>query len=506
MTTKDYGRLMNELEEEFAERFPRSAALHRDACGYLVDGGSHPLRLTIPFPPRIVSARGGWVRDEDGHDLLDFWQGHMANVLGHNPAIVTSALARGFAGGFGLQLGMTDRLQVEVAEILCRRTGAEKVRLTTSGTLAGMYAVMLARAFTGRNLVLKVGGGWHGAQPWSLKGSFYRAEGGIGFEGVDTAGLPASVAGDVLVTEFNDEERLQDVFERHGENLACFVLEPMVGAGGFIPATREYLHLARRLTHEYGAILILDEVISGFRFRAGNLAALYGIEPDLAIYGKAIGGGMPVAAFGGRDEVMRVIGREGENRVAALGGTYCAHPASMLAAKVYMSYLVEHEEEVYRELSVLGQKMREAMASGFAEEGIHAICTGGGPDLPCGSSLGMVHFPHDDSTTITCPQAAIDPAVCDVALRTQVLGPAMLLEGVHMVQGHGSVATVHSDADMVLLKEACRRVARRVKSHLTRSRSDRGAGRIDRDEQHRQGDPVRVGADRLRHRQARPRA
>ena len=467
MTTRDYGRLMNELEEEFAERFPRSAVLQRAACCSLVDGGSHPLRLVRPFPPRIVTASGGWVSDEDGNAILDFWQGHMANVLGHNPAIVTSALARGFADGFGLQLGMTDWLQAEVSEILCRSTGADRVRLTTSGTLAGMYAVMLARTFSGRDLVMKVGGGWHGAHPWSLKGSFYRAEGGVGFAGIDTAGLPAAVTDDVIVTTFNDPERLHQDFARFGDRVACFVVEPLIGAGGLIPATSEYLRSARQLTQKYGALLILDEVVNGFRFRAGNLAAAYGIAPDLAVYGKAIGGGMPVAALAGREDVMRLVGRESGSRVAVLGGTYCGHPASMLAAKVYMSYLIEHEDEVYSRLSELGRKMRDALASGFAAEGIFALCTGDGPELPYGSSLGMVHFPYREDTTISSPEAAFSPAVCDVVLRTQVLGPAMLLEGVHMVQGHGSAATAHTSDDMELLREACRRVARRVKRHLT---------------------------------------
>jgi glutamate-1-semialdehyde 2,1-aminomutase len=460
---RDYSRLLNALSEEYTEHSPRSAALHVDACHNLVDGGSHALRLTKPFPPRIVSAHGGWVCDEDGHEILDFWQGHMANVLGHNPPVVTSELSGAFADGFGLQVGMTDRLQAEVAEILCRRTGADRVRFTTSGTLATMYGAMLARAYTGRDLVLKVGGGWHGAQPWGLKGSVYRAENGVGFGGVDTEGLPVPVTDDVIVTSFNDPGRLHDVFARYGDRLACFMVEPLIGAGGLIPATREYLQLARRLTQHHGVLLIIDEVVNGFRFRAGNLAALYGIEPDLAVYGKVIGGGMPVAALAGREEVMGLIGRARGSRVAVFGGTYCAHPSSMLAAKIYMNYLVDNEDEVYARLSDLGEKMRDAMESGFAEEGVFAVCTGDSPELPCGSSLGMVHFPYDENTTIDTPQAASDPTVCDVELRTQVLGLAMLLENVHMVQGHGSAATTHTEDDMERLKEACRKVARRVK-------------------------------------------
>jgi glutamate-1-semialdehyde 2,1-aminomutase len=466
MTTRDYAPLIAELSEALSDRFPRSAAIQRDACRFLLDGGSHTIRLMKPFPPRIVSARGGRVRDEDGHDLLDFWQGHMANVLGHNPEVVTAELARAFATGFGLQAGMTDRLQVEVAEILCRQTGADRVRLTTSGTLAGMYGVLLARAFTGRDLVLKVGGGWHGAHPWSLKGSRYHPQEGLGFGAVDTDGLPARFTDDVVVTAFNDPQDLADVFGRCGDSLACFVVEPVIGAGGMIPATREYLQSARRLTRHHGALLILDEVMTGFRFRAGNVAPLYGIEGDLAVYAKAIGGGMPVAALAGRDDVMSLASRARGNRVAVQGGTYCEHPASLLAAKIFMSYLVEHEAEVYGSLAELGRTMRGAMTAGFADEGILAVCTGDSPDLPAGSSLGMVNFPYDESSALVRPEAAFDPAVCDVELRTEVLGAALLLEGVHLVQGHGSAATAHTDEDMERLRDACRAVARRVKPYM----------------------------------------
>jgi glutamate-1-semialdehyde 2,1-aminomutase len=380
--------------------------------------------------------------------------------------VVTSSLAQAFEDGFGLQMGVTDRLQVEVGEILCRRTGAERVRLTTSGTLANMYAVMLSRAHTGRDLVMKVGGGWHGAHPWALKGFVFRADGSVGFQGVDSEGLPASVTDTVIVTSYNDPERLSDDFARYGDRTACFVVEPLIGAGGVIPATREYLRLARELTQQYGALLVCDEVVNGFRFRAGNLAAGYGIEPDLAVYGKAIGGGMPVAALAGRTEVMELIGHARGNRVSVLGGTYCAHPASLLAAKIYMSYLVEHEHEVYPRLADLGTRMRDAMVNGFRSEGIFAAATGTSDDLPTGSSLGMVHFPHDEQTRLDTPESVNDPAVCDQALRNQVLGLALLLEDVHIVRGHGSAAMTHTAEDMTVLGEACRRVARRVKPHL----------------------------------------
>jgi len=217
---RDYSALLAELADELAGRSPRSAALNRAAKANLVDGGSHTIRLMEPFAPRIVAARGGRVTDEDGHDILDLWQGHLANILGHNPEVVTSELARAFGDGFGLQSGMVDRLQGEVAEILCRRTGAEQVRLTTSGTLANMYAVILSCAFTGRERVMKVGGGWHGGHPWGLKGSFFDGSGGAGFQGVDSDGIPAALTDEVIVTGFNDPDRLRDDFKRHGDRMA----------------------------------------------------------------------------------------------------------------------------------------------------------------------------------------------------------------------------------------------------------------------------------------------
>ena len=165
MKPRDYTHLLYQFAEEHAKRSPQSAALHERASQCMIDGGSNTLRLLQPFPPRLVSAKGAWVQDEDGHRILDFWQGHHANVLGHNPEVVTRALAEFFSAGWGLQTGFTDRLQIEVAEIICRQTGAERVRFTTTGALATMNAIMLSRAFTGREFVMKAGGGWHGGHP-----------------------------------------------------------------------------------------------------------------------------------------------------------------------------------------------------------------------------------------------------------------------------------------------------------------------------------------------------
>jgi len=483
MRTRDYTQLLAKLAEAYAHHSPRSAALNQRAVEWLVDGGSHALRLIEPFPPRVVAAQGAWLRDEDDHDILDFWQGHYANILGHNPEIVRSALISALEGGWGLQTGFTDRLQAETAEILCQRTSAERVRFTTSGSLATMYAIMLSRAFTGRDLVMKAGGGWHGAQPWGLKGIRFHTDtdnhqgngrsrphtGGInvrGFQRVETNGLPTYLTDEVLITRFNDADVLRDTFRQYGDRLSCFIVEPLIGVGGFIPASREYLETARRLTHQYGAVLIFDEVIDGFRFRAGDIGTLYGIQPDLATFGKVMGGGMPVSAVAGRAEIIGLVGRDRGQQVKFSGGTYSAHPASLLAAKTLMTYLIEHEGEIYPRLAELGAKTRRTMEEAFAQEGIHARCTGYGNDAVPGSSLVMLHFPRQRDRELNAPEDVFDPAVCDVTLRERVLKLAMLLEDVHIIHGLGAVSLAHTEDNIAFLGEACRRAARRFKAYL----------------------------------------
>ena len=463
MHTPDYTSLIADLSEEYTRRSPLSSALNERAKRPLVDGGSHAIRLMEPFPPRIASARGAWLTDEDGHHILDFWQGHFANLLGQNPEVITSELVHALQEGHGLQTGFTDRLQAETAEILCQQAGAEKVRFTTSGTLATMYAILLARAFTDRSLVMKVGGGWHGAHPWGLKGISLRFGADGPSTGVDTAGLSAAVTDDVIVTGYNDPALLHDHFHKYGDSTACLIVEPFIGSGGFIMATREYLKAARELTHKHGAILILDEVISGFRFRAGDLGRLRGIQADLATYGKVMGGGMPVAAVAGRADVMSQVGREGGSSVRFSGGTYSAHPASMLAARTMLSYLVAHEGDLYPRLSELGALAQRTVEEAFAREGFYARCTGPASDDSLGSSLFKIHFPHRIGQRLERPEDVFDPDRCDAVLSDRVLPLALLLENVHVMRGRGGISTAHTAADVALLGEACERVARRIR-------------------------------------------
>jgi glutamate-1-semialdehyde 2,1-aminomutase len=473
MKHRDYTALLASMAKEYESRSPRSAALHQRALRSLVDGGSHTIRLLRPFPPRITAAQGAHVTDEDGHRILDFWQGHYANILGHNPAVVTEALARAYGSGFGLQTGFTDALQVRAAELLAERVGAERVRFTSSGSLATMYATFLSRGFTGRETVMKVGGGWHGAQPWGLVGVDYHAEraqksaplrgsagGAPGFEQQESRGLPHAVAEEVIVTRFNDTAMLEKLFARHGKRIACFILEPFLGSGGCLPATREFLEAARALTARHGALLVFDEVVSGFRFCAGSIARLFGVQPDLATYAKVMGGGMPVAAVAGKADVMKLAGRGGSVKFS--GGTYSCHPGSMIASMAMMEHLVAHEAEVYPRIGALAEKARQVIEQAFADSGITVRCTGRGSNAIPAGSLASAHAPYDPATPCDSPDQTRNPEVCDIELTDTVMQLALLLEDVFVMHGLGAVSAAHTQADIDRLAEACRRAARRI--------------------------------------------
>jgi glutamate-1-semialdehyde 2,1-aminomutase len=445
------------LWDLYEQRFPRSSQAQTRAVHHLVDGGSHTLRLFDPFPFRVASARGSRVRDLDGHEIVDYWQGHYGNILGHNPPIVTEALAEALQGGHGLQTGLVEQTQTELAELLLAQTGDERVRFTTAGSLATMYAIMLARAYTGRAFVLKVAGGWHGAQPLALRGTRYGPE---GFAGFDSQGLPEEAATQTLVTRFNDLDDLQRVFRQRGDELACFIVEPLLGTSGFIAAHSEYLREARALTERHGALLILDEIIAGFRFCAAGAQKLYGVRPDLSTYGKIIGGGMPVSAVTGRADLLGLAGKSAR-RVLFEGGTFSAHPGSMLAGRIMLEYLVRHEATLYPQLAAAGERLRQGIERVFVERGLLARCTGRGNDAVPGSSLIQVHFPLSDEA-LDSPDRLWDPRFCQPQLRERVLKVGLLLRNVHVSHGLGAVSAAHSEEDLAHTLDAFAWVAEQM--------------------------------------------
>jgi glutamate-1-semialdehyde 2,1-aminomutase len=462
---RGFDRLRARLVREYEKRTPRSRAVFRRATKVMVAGGSHTIRLWRPYPFFAAAAEGPSVRDVDGNAYIDYWQGHYANVLGHNPRIVRRRIAAALERG-ALHTGFEASHQIELAEALVQGLGGReaKVRFTTSGTLATMYAVMMAQGLTGRDHVLKVGGGWHGASPYLLKGVKFRT--GEGFEGRESAGLLDDIVRRTLVTRFNDLEDLRRAIDAHGPKIACFIVEPFLGVGGFLPASREYLEEARRLTARNGILLILDEIISGYRFRPGGVQTLYGIRPDLTTLGKIIGGGHAVAAVVGPKEIMEECerGRGGGDRVFFEGGTFSAHAEYMKAGLAMIGHLASRAATVYPRLAGAGDRLRLGIERVFAAAGVPARCTGGGNEVVTGSSLFMVHFPRQAGIAYDRPEDVHDPERSDLPRREDLLKLALLVNGVNIVHGGGAVSAAHGpreiDATIAAYGEAARLFAK----------------------------------------------
>jgi glutamate-1-semialdehyde 2,1-aminomutase len=453
---------MEKIIKDFSLKNKNSKHIFNQASQYQIRGGSHNLRLFPPFPLYTVKCKGSKIWDVDGNDYIDFWQGHFANVLGHNPSLVLDKLQGFFKKGQGLETGFPEQGQRKLAELLLSRLKADKIRFTTSGTLASMYAVMLAKSYTKKEKVVKVGGGWHGANPYVLKGiSTFKN----GLNEIESAGLPDSADSMVLVTRFNDKQDLEKTFKEHGEQIACFIIEPFIGAGGFIFSFKDYLQKARELTHKYGAVLIFDEVVSGFRFHAGPVQSLYGIEPDLTIFGKTIGGGMPVSAVAGNNEILSLCSPEAkrENRVKFEGGTFSGHPASMLAGVTYIQYLIDHESEIYPRIGQWGAEVRKNIEDIFSSFGFNVKCTGGADDIAPSSSLIGVQFLRKNIDKVFSPEQVWDPEVSDVELREKAFKLAMMKEGFHTFHGFGAVSASHKHNEIQASLDAVERIAKRWK-------------------------------------------
>jgi glutamate-1-semialdehyde 2,1-aminomutase len=456
----DKKRLLDDLINGFKLKHEKSEAIFKKASHSLITGGSHNLRLFSPFPFYDVQSSGSKVWDADGNIYVDFWQGHMANVMGHNPKIIIKALQDNFHKSQGLTTGFPGHHQRELAELILNQIGAEKIRFTTSGTLATMYAVMLAKAFTKRELVMKVGGGWHGAHPYALRGITVYDR---GMTRMESAGLPSGTDEMIVISQFNDIQDLENKFKKHGERTACFILEPFIGSGGFIFSHRDYLQKARELSRQYGSLLIFDEVISGFRFRAGGVQSLYGIQPDLTVLGKAIGGGMPVSAVAGKDDVMALCGPDAkpEEKVKFEGGTFSAHPAAMLAGLTYLRYLIEHESEIYPKIGQLGEKVRKGIEEIFSSYGFNVKCTGYGDSIAEHSSLVGVQFLNEKIDRIAFPEQVWNPEVCDFELREKIFKLSMLEEGFNVFHGYGAISTAHSESEIQESLDAVERIAKK---------------------------------------------
>lgn len=309
-------------------------------------------------PPVIAYGRGPHVYDVDGNEYVDYLAAWGPLILGHAPLQVVEILDR--AAKRGTAFGAPSELEYEMAKLVVDAVpGIEMVRFVNSGTEATMSALRLARGYTGRSKVLKFDGCYHG----HVDSLLVQAGSGVatlGLRGVD--GVPDSYASETIVAPFNDATAVASVFGEHGGDVAAVIVEPIAANMGLVPPTEGFLGELRRLTRESGALLIFDEVVTGFRVGYGGAQEKYGVIPDLTCLGKVIGGGLPVAAYGGRAEVMEMIAPTGPVYQA---GTLAGNPLAMAAGVVTLKTLAQ--PGTYERLEELGARLQTGLERAASE-------------------------------------------------------------------------------------------------------------------------------------------
>ena len=339
--------------------FVQSLELERRAERYFPGGVNSPVRAFRAVgghPPFVVRAEGAYLRDADGNRYVDLFGSWGPMILGHAFPAVVEAIRE--AAGRGASFGASHAGEANLAELVRRCfPSVEKMRFVSSGTEACMSAIRLARGFTGRNFIIKFEGCYHGHADALL----VKAGSGVATLGIPgSAGVPAETAMHTLALPYNDLAAVEAVFAARPDDIACVIVEPVVGNAGTIPPADGYLAGLRALCTKYGALLIVDEVMTGFRLSLGGAQQVYGVTPDLTTLGKILGGGLPVGAFGGRAEVMNFLAPLGPVYQA---GTLSGNPLAMAAGIATIGYLIEHEATIYPQL----ERVTKAIADGVAE-------------------------------------------------------------------------------------------------------------------------------------------
>ena len=441
---------MKHFSDTYRLKTPRSEKLFKRAKEVMPGGISHNIHYFPPYPLFIKKTKGSKIWDVDGNEYIDLWMGNYTHILGHCPQVIIRAIEKQLKEG--IHWGLVYKKQIEWAELIQELVpSAEMVRFCCSGTEATMYAVRLARAFTGKKIVLKIAGGWHGANPdlsLGIKMPYDREE---------SLGLLPELQKYTKVIPFNDLSGSLKVIHQNKKDLAGIILEPIVGEGGFNPATKEYLQMLRSETKKLGALLIFDEVISCFRVALGGAQERFNITPDLTTLGKIVGGGLPVGALVGEREILEKTSPEKKRnkweKILIGGGTFSAHPLTAAAGLTMLNYLKNHHQKVYPLLESKGKKVRKGMQEAFHREGVNAVVTGIG-------SLFQTHFPFQKGESLNSPHSI--HRFTDIEKREIEFRVRMLSKGIHVMHGGGSLTLAHSNKDIEKIIKATREVAKEM--------------------------------------------
>lgn len=435
----------------YAKKTAKSYRLYEEAKKIMPGGQSHNARFYEPYPFYSMKARGKYIWDVDENRYIDYWMGHTALILGHSPPVVAKKLKADVDNG--LLYGSPNQYAFDLAELVVKYVPcAEQVRFCTTGAEATMYAVRLARAFTKRKLVVKMTGGWHGYSSALTVGV------SAPYNTPESAGLVSEEESFVKLAEFNNIEATRTILSENTNDIACVIVEPVMGAGGVIPAQKEYLSFLREECNRLGIVLIFDEIITGFRLGLGGAQEHFGIKSDLCTLGKILGGGLPVSAVVGRTEIMSLADVQNKSKSERCwigGGTFSENALCMKAGIATIRHLASNKRTIYKTIGDLGSMIRKQVDSIFSDYGIRTQTTGLG-------SLFATHFLTDGQEFL------LGPRDVDASNRIQEKKYYFNLiskNNIYFIPGHiGAISTAHLKSDVTAFISATEQYAQSVTS------------------------------------------
>jgi len=374
---------MNPIVEQYFEQVkakyaavrPKSHALHLEACKYMPGGDTRTATFFLPFPNFIEKGEGAYMYDVDGHKLLDFQNNYTSLIHGHSHQPTVEAVQRQIALGSAYTAPFEK--QIQLANLLVDRyPSIDLIRFCNSGTEANMHALRIARAYTGKAKLVKTEGGYHGTTDVfeaSVDPNIKKAGTLDQIKVIpESRGVSANALKDVLVVPFNDIERTRKMIEEHHEEIACVIIEPIMGSAGQITPEIEYLQFLRKITEEYNIVLIFDEVVTG-RLSTGGAQKYYGVTPDLTTLGKIIGGGVPVGAFGGKREIMEMY--DPREKKMYHSGTFNGNAVTMAAG---LATMTAFDEAAVAHIEGLGDAFKAGVEDIYKRLGLGMQILGAG--------------------------------------------------------------------------------------------------------------------------------
>ncbi|MGI0101300.1 MAG: aspartate aminotransferase family protein [Nitrosotalea sp.] len=435
---------MSSAVEIYKKKTRKSARIFEKSKKFHINGVSHNIRFFKPYPFVTKSAKSKFVSDIDGNRYADYWMGHWSLILGHAASPVATLVKKQLPSCW--MHGTVNEMTVLFSEVIQNAVPvAEKIRYVSTGTEATMYAVRIARAVTGKKTIAKVDGGWHGYTTDLLKSVNWP------FDQSESRGLIDE--SHVTSIPYNDLEKSIQILQSVKDDLAGVIIEPVLGGGGCIPATREYLSGIQEFVHKNNALFLLDEIVTGFRFSFGCLYQTMKLDPDIVVLGKISGGGFPIGIICGKEEMMKISDTQTRTRLDRSyigGGTFSANPITMTAGSAMLQFLKKNPI-VYKKIGHLGDQARNGLGKIFDGK---AVITGKG-------SLFMPHFLANDITEV---RNASDAAKCNTDLLHQYHFEMIARDEIFFLPGKlGAISYAHNESDIKCLIEASSRFAASLK-------------------------------------------